>query len=116
MALVIHVSVCLSEFLFPDDNLSKCQWIFTKLGMCIEIVQIWFGITNGQISSILTELADRYMIVAEYTISHFYCNIIKPFQQLIDHISYKKHHRMNVISSSELIYGANLLPLKILSL
>ena len=39
-------------FLFPDDNLSKNQWIFTKLGMCIDIVEIWFGIANGQISSI----------------------------------------------------------------
>ena len=26
-------------FLFPD-NLSKHQWIFTKLGMCIDIVEI----------------------------------------------------------------------------
>ena len=30
---------------------SKPQWIFTKLGMCIDIVEIWFGIANGQISS-----------------------------------------------------------------
>ena len=36
---------------FPDDNLSKHQLIFTKLCMCIDIVEIWFGITNGQISS-----------------------------------------------------------------
>ena len=36
---------------FPDDNLSKHQWIFTKIGMCIDIVEIWFGIANGQISS-----------------------------------------------------------------
>ena len=28
------------------------QWIFTKLSMCIDIVAIWFGIANGQISSI----------------------------------------------------------------
>ena len=27
-------------FSFPDDNLSKRQWIFTKLGMCIDIVEI----------------------------------------------------------------------------
>ena len=33
---------------FPD-NLSKHQWIFTKLGVCIGIVEIWFGIVNGQI-------------------------------------------------------------------
>ena len=38
-------------FSFPDDNLSKHQWIFTKLGMCIDIVEIWFGIANGQILS-----------------------------------------------------------------
>ena len=41
------------SFLFPDDtcNLSKHQWIVTKLGMCIDIVEIWFGVANGQISS-----------------------------------------------------------------
>ena len=39
------------RFSFPDDNLSKHQWILTKLGMCIDIVDIWFGIANGQISS-----------------------------------------------------------------
>ena len=41
------------RFSFPDDNLSKHQWIFTKLGMCINILEIWFGIANGQISSII---------------------------------------------------------------
>ena len=44
---------------FPDDNLSKHQWIFTKLGMCIDIVEVWFGVVNGQISFILTELSTR---------------------------------------------------------
>ena len=45
-------SACPSiRFLFPDDNLSKHQWISTKLGMCIDIVEIWFGIADGQISS-----------------------------------------------------------------
>ena len=39
-------------FSFPDDNLSKHQGIFTKLDMGIDIVEIWFGIANGQISSI----------------------------------------------------------------
>ena len=38
-------------FSFPDDNLSKHQWIYTKLGMCIDIVVIWIGIANRQISS-----------------------------------------------------------------
>ena len=50
--LDVRVSVRPSErFLFPDNNLSKHQWIFTKLGMCMDIVDIWFGIANGQISS-----------------------------------------------------------------
>ena len=40
--LPIHIS-------FPDC-LSKHQWIFTKLGMCIDVVEIWFGTANGQIS------------------------------------------------------------------
>ena len=29
-------------FPFPYDNFSKHQWIFTKLGMCIDIVEIMF--------------------------------------------------------------------------
>ena len=37
---------------FLDDNLSKYQWIFTKIHICIAIMEIWFGITNRQISSI----------------------------------------------------------------
>ena len=34
-------------FSFPDDNLSKHQWIFTKLDM----KEVWFWIAYGQISS-----------------------------------------------------------------
>ena len=41
-----------SIFSFPDDNLSKCQWIFTKLNVSIDIVEIWFGVVDEQISSI----------------------------------------------------------------
>ena len=52
MCLSIHqLYVHPSVFLFPDDNMSKHQWIFTKLGMCIDIMEIWFGIVTGQISS-----------------------------------------------------------------
>ena len=40
------------RFSFPDDNLSKHQWIFTKLGMYIHIVEIWFGIAKGKTLSI----------------------------------------------------------------
>ena len=39
------------HILCPDGFLSKHQWIFTKLGMCIDIVELWFGIANAQISS-----------------------------------------------------------------
>ena len=35
---------------FQDNNLSKSQWIFTKLDMYIDIMAIWVGIANGQIS------------------------------------------------------------------
>ena len=38
------------RFSFSDANFSKHQWVFTKLGMCIYIVEIWFGIADGQIS------------------------------------------------------------------
>ena len=50
---VVRPSICLSVcFSFLDDNLSKHQWIFTKLGMFIDVVEIWFGIASRQISSI----------------------------------------------------------------
>ena len=38
-------------FSFPDDKLSKCQGILTKLGTCIYIKEFYFGIANGRISS-----------------------------------------------------------------
>ena len=40
--LSVHIS-------FPGDNLSKHQWIFTKLAMCIDIVEIWFGISTDKV-------------------------------------------------------------------
>ena len=39
-------------FSFLDDNLSKCQGILTNLCTCIDIKEIWYGIANGQISSV----------------------------------------------------------------
>ena len=48
--------MCPSVYLFPD-NLSKCQLIFTKLGVCIDTVEIWFRIVIVQISSIF----DNYL-------------------------------------------------------
>ena len=37
-------------FSFPDDNLSNCKGSLTKLGTCIDMKEIWFGIANGRIS------------------------------------------------------------------
>ena len=42
--------------LFMEDNFSKYQWIFTKLGMCFDIVEIWFQIANGKILSIFSRV------------------------------------------------------------
>ena len=44
--LFVHPSI----FLFPDNNLSRR--ILIKLGVCIDVVEIWFGIVNGQLLSI----------------------------------------------------------------
>ena len=60
------------RFSFPDDNLSKFQWIFTKLGMCIDIIEIWIGIANGQISLFFTELSARDTIMAGIIVKRFY--------------------------------------------
>ena len=42
----------MSIFSFLGDDFNKIQWIFTKLGVCIDIMEIWFGVVNRQISSI----------------------------------------------------------------
>ena len=46
-------------FSFPDDNLSKEQGILTKLAICIDLNEIWYGIANGQIRQLFTELSAR---------------------------------------------------------
>ena len=55
-----EISACdMSNFSLSDSNLSTCIYhrIFTKVGMCIDIVEIWIEIANGQISSIF----DRFI-------------------------------------------------------
>ena len=59
----VHPSV---HFLFPDDNLSKHQWIFTKLGMCIDIVDIWLGLLMGKFRQIFTELSAQDMPIFSF--------------------------------------------------
>ena len=54
ITVAVHLSAnqFVHIFLFLDDNLSKYQWIFAKLGICIDILEMWFGGANGQIPSI----------------------------------------------------------------
>ena len=60
------------HILFPGDNLRKHQWIFIKLGMCIDIVEIWFEIANGQILSNLAKLsAQDIFLFPEDNLSKF---------------------------------------------
>ena len=42
-----------AQFFVSEDNMStsKYQRILTKVGTCIDIKEIWFGIANGQILS-----------------------------------------------------------------
>ena len=50
--------ICLPHIciLFSQDTLHKYQWIFIKLGMCIDIVKIWSLVANGQILLIFERL------------------------------------------------------------
>ena len=48
---VICTLVSPSVFRF-QTIMSKYQWVFAKLGICIDIMEIWFRIIIGQISSI----------------------------------------------------------------
>ena len=45
------------KYSFLYDNLSKHKWIFTKLGMCIDYMEIWFGLLMGKFRQILMELS-----------------------------------------------------------
>ena len=60
------LSLCPCVFLLPDNNLSKYQWIFNKFVMYIAIVEIWFGIANGQSPSIFDKVIACHMIVMGY--------------------------------------------------
>ena len=43
-----------SIFSFPDNNLSKYQWMFTKLAACIDIVGHWYGIATRVVQKVLS--------------------------------------------------------------
>ena len=52
------------HFSFPDDNLSKHQWIFTKLGICALILsRSGLGLLIGKFRQFFTELTARDRIM-----------------------------------------------------
>ena len=60
-------------FSFLADNLCKCQGILTKLGTCIDIKEIWFGIANGQISSMFDRvMCPRHNMVGYYSLTFLF--------------------------------------------
>ena len=63
----VHASV---RTLFQDDNLSKRQWIFTKLDMCIDNMKIWFGLLMGKFC-VLTELSAQDIFLSLDNIKGF---------------------------------------------
>ena len=52
-----------SIFTFVDDKFSKYEWIFTKLGMCIDITELSFEINNGKFYQFLTIICPRHVRV-----------------------------------------------------
>ena len=64
---------------FPDDNLSKHQWIFTKLGMCIDIVEIWFRIAYGQSSSMFELSACDTIMAGYYSFTFLFIHLSNSF-------------------------------------
>ena len=60
--------------------------------MCIDIVEIWFGIANGQITSTLAELSAHYTIMAGYyRFTFIIIIIINPVDKLSFQVMSKKH-------------------------
>ena len=53
---VCRTSIRPSVFSFPDDNLSKCERIFTKVGVCIDI----FGLLPSNFRQFLTVICLRH--------------------------------------------------------
>ena len=51
---ISHMPVRIS---FPDDNFSKHQWIFTKLGMYEILVKSGLGSLMGKFRQIVTEFS-----------------------------------------------------------
>ena len=74
VCLSVCPSVCRTS-LRPYFRFWECQWICTKLCVCIDIVELWFWIANGQI---LTELSARNTFLSFRTISWLNLNGFSP--------------------------------------
>ena len=59
-----------SLFAFTDDTYSNYQWIFTKFGVCIDIMEIYFGNADWQILSIFDFQSSARDTLAFYTPLH----------------------------------------------
>ena len=69
---VCRMYIFLSIFSFPEDNLSKYKWKFTKLGVCIDSVEVWFGILlMGKFHPFLTALSAHDTLVFSFTDNNF---------------------------------------------
>ena len=56
----VRPSICVDGQSFPDDNLSKCQWIFTKHGVCPLILwRAGLGLLMGKFRQFLTVICLR---------------------------------------------------------
>ena len=64
--LYIHLSV----FSFLENDLSKYQWIFTKLGMCIDIVESGLGWLMGKLHQFLMVLPVLLFHVFNFTFDY----------------------------------------------
>ena len=68
---LLQSSVCLlyiglSVFSFPDDNLSKCQWIFTKFVCALKLWRSGLGLPMGKFPQFITGLFAHCTIMVGY--------------------------------------------------
>ena len=69
--------ICLQNIsiYFLENNLSKFLWIFTKFDMCIDSVEIWFGIAHWQIASIFGRVTCEWHDNGGYYLYMFLFNL-----------------------------------------
>ena len=78
--LCVHLSICCTSvriFVYRY-NFSKCQWIFSKLGVCIDIVEIWWTNFVNFWQSCLppTPLIFRFWMITWVSINWFSSSLV----------------------------------------